>query len=288
MRIAVLGSTESWYLRDLRRAASDRHDVVPVTFRALSSAVGNGVTVHSKGADLDTCDRVLIRTMPAGSLEQVVFRMDALGQLAAWGVPVINPPRAIEVAVDKYLATARLQAAELTVPPTAVCQTVDDAMESFHELGGDIVLKPLFGAEGRGIARLTDEALAWRAFKLLAGQGAVIYLQAFLEHEGYDLRLVVIGDEVLGMERANAHDWRTNISQGAMARPLVVEQRLCDLAMRAAAAVGAPFAGVDLLPGRDGQLYVLEVNAVPGWRALARTLDVDIAKKVLQFVCQQT
>jgi ribosomal protein S6--L-glutamate ligase len=46
-------------------------------------------------------------------------------------------------------------------------------------------------------------------------------------------------------------------------------------------------AGVDLLPGCDGRLYALEVNAVPGWRALGRTLDLDVAALVLEYVAQR-
>ncbi len=110
--------------------------------------------------------------MPPGSLEQVVFRMDALGRLEAAGATVINPPRAIECAVDKYLTTARLAAAGLLVPRTVACQTVEDAMAAFELLGGDVVIKPLFGSEGRGITRLQDEALAERAFRLLVQLGA--------------------------------------------------------------------------------------------------------------------
>ena len=48
------------------------------------------------------------------------------------------------------------------------------------------------------------------------------------------------------------------------------------------APIGAEMAGVDLIPDLDrGQLVVLEVNAVPGWRALARVAGVDIAVAVL-------
>jgi ribosomal protein S6--L-glutamate ligase len=56
-----------------------------------------------------------------------------------------------------------------------------------------------------------------------------------------------------------------------------------DLALRASEAVQALMAGVDLLPGADGKMYVLEVNAVPGWRALASVTGMDIAKEVLRF-----
>jgi ribosomal protein S6--L-glutamate ligase len=284
MRIALLASPDSWYAQDLARAAAGRYEVTPVAFGNLASAVQTGrLQVASGEVPLDAFDCVLVRTMPPGSLEQVVFRMDALGRLEAAGTAVINPARAIEAAVDKYLATAKLQAAGLAVPRTIVCQSVDQAMEAFAALGEDVVVKPLFGSEGRGIARLSDEALALRAFKMLAGLGAVIYVQKFIEHRHCDFRLLVIGERVLGMKRCNDADWRTNISRGARAEPLEVTAELAELAHRAAASVGASLAGVDLLPARDGTLYAIEVNAVPGWKALARVVEQDIAAMVLDF-----
>ena len=156
-------------------------------------------------------------------------------------------------------------------------------MEAFRRLGGDVVIKPLFGSEGRGITRICDEALALRAVKMLSGMGAVLYLQEYVPHNGYDLRLLVIGQRVLGIRRRNPHDWRTNVSRGAIAEPIEVTDELARMARQAADAVGAPLAGVDLLPARDGEVYALEVNAVPGWRALARTLEVDVARMVLQL-----
>src|SRR4029077_18799439 len=93
-----------------------------------------GVAVGSDA--LAAFDGILVRTMPPGSLEQVVFRMDVLHRLQARGVAVLNPPLAVETCVDKYLATARLEAAGLPVPPTMVCQRADDALQAFEELGG--------------------------------------------------------------------------------------------------------------------------------------------------------
>ncbi|MFP6693864.1 MAG: RimK family alpha-L-glutamate ligase [Pirellulales bacterium] len=285
MRILCLGSTESWYLKDLQRAAGERHEVVPATFRQLHAEISeSGLEAGSGSFDATTADCILVRTMPRGSLEQVVFRMDALGRLQAAGLTIINPPRAIEIAVDKFLATAKLQAAGLAVPRTACCQTVDEAMTYFERLEGSVVIKPLFGGEGRGITRLDDEALALRAFTMLEQLGAVIYLQEFVPHEGRDVRVLVIGDRVLAAERCNPYDWRTNVSRGATMQPVELTPELADTARRAAQAVETPFAGVDLLPGKNGQLYAIEVNAVPGWRALGRALNMDIARVVLEYL----
>jgi RimK family alpha-L-glutamate ligase len=285
MHIAVLAARDSWYFKDLARAAGDRQELTAVSYKALASHVHGGeLSVRTGEVELTSVDAVLVRSMPPGSLEQVVFRMDALARLEAAGVTVVNPPNAIEVAVDKYLATARLQAAGFLVPPTIACQTLDEGMAAFDALGGDVVVKPLFGGEGRGITRINDAAIARRVFATLEQIGAVLYIQQFIPHDGVDWRLLVVGNDVFGMKRINADDWRTNISLGARPAPLEVTAELAHMARRAAAAVGASIAGVDLLPGRDGRLYALEVNAVPGWRALAEITGVDIAARVLNHI----
>ena len=285
MRMAILASADSWYFSDLRRAAAARFEVVPVTFNHLASAIDHrSVRIKSGECNLLEFEAILVRTMPPGSLEQVVFRMDLLAGLQSKGCTVVNSPRAIEVAVDKYLASLRLAESGLRVPHTFSCQTVEQAMTAFKELGGRVVVKPLFGSEGQGITRLDDEALALRAFKMLTHLGAVVYLQEFIPHHGYDLRLLVVGQRIFGIQRHNSRDWRTNISRGATAQPLEITDELTDMARQATTAIGASVAGVDILPGKDGHLYALEVNAVPGWKSLAEALNLDIASVVLEHI----
>ena len=284
MHFAVLCSPGSWYLADLRRAAADRHEITPLAFRDLAAELtAAGPRFTAGKLDLSAVDAVLVRTMPPGSLEQVVMRMDVLGQLELVGKVVINSARAVEAAVDKYLASAKLAAAGLLTPRTFVCQGVDAALAAFERLGGDVVVKPLFGGEGRGIVRINDQALAQRTFGLLTGLGAVLYVQQFIPHDGYDLRVLCVGRQMWAMRRRNALDWRTNVSRGAVAEPVELLPEWQELAQRAAVAIGASIAGVDLLPGRDGRLYAIEVNAVPGWQALSRALEVDVAQTVLEF-----
>jgi ribosomal protein S6--L-glutamate ligase len=282
-RIALLAAGDGWHARDLLRAAQALgHTAEVVDFRRVTAGVG---VAFDALADFDA---VVVRTMPPGSLEQVVFRMDLLHRAQARGVLVLNPPAALEACVDKYLATARLAAAGLPVPPTAVCQHADAAMEAFHALGGDVVVKPLFGSEGRGMIRVGDPELAWRTFRTLERTQAVLYLQRFVPHPGWDLRVLVLGGRVLAAMRRYANgDWRTNVAQGGRAEAVTPTDAEARLALRAAAAVGAPLAGVDLLPGPGGDGYVvLEVNAVPGWRALAPVCGVDVAGEVVRFLTE--
>jgi ribosomal protein S6--L-glutamate ligase len=140
MSIALLSYGAGWHVRDLQRAARQLgHEATSIDWRIVQASVPYRST-------LDGHQVVIVRTMPPGSLEHVVFRMDVLHVLQDRGVRVLNPPRALEVCVDKYLASARLEAAGLPTPPTAICQNADSAMAAFEELGGDVVVKPLFGS----------------------------------------------------------------------------------------------------------------------------------------------
>lgn len=284
-RLVALVSGLGWHVRDLRRAADElgiAFSAIP--FPQLVGRVGaGGVAVEAGGLPLTQCDGVLVRMMPPGSLEQVIFRMDALHRLASGGLPVLNPPGAIEASVDKYLALARIEAAGLPVPPTWVGESARAALSAFEQLGGDVVVKPLFGSEGRGLIRIGEFEVARRVFHALERVGSVLYLQAFLPNPGQDLRVFVLGNRILGAIRrfAPGGDWRTNVAVGGRAEACRPGPDLERLALRAAGAVGARMAGVDLLIDRGGSPFVLEVNAVPGWRALAGASGVDVAVAIL-------
>jgi RimK family alpha-L-glutamate ligase len=286
-RLVALVSGMGWHVQDLRRAArAVAVDFEAVPFPRVVGRVGSGrERIEAGGIDLTGVDGVLVRMMPPGSLEQVVFRMDALHRLQAHGIKVLNPPRAVEAAVDKYLALASMAADGLPVPPTWSGESSAEALEAFEAMGGDVVVKPLFGSEGRGLIRVSHVELARRTFRALERLGSVLYVQRAIRHPGYDLRVFVLGDRVLGAIRRHAPegDWRTNVSVGGRPEPYVPDAAVERLALRAARAVGARMAGVDLLPDLDsGGFVVIEVNAVPGWRALAEATGIDVAAEILR------
>ena len=188
------------------------------------------------------------------------------------------------MAVDKYLTQALLEAAGLPVPPTWTGQSANEALAAFDILGGDVVVKPLFGSEGRGLVRISDKELAWRAFHALDRMGSVLYLQRVVRHPGHDLRIFVLCGSVRGVMRryASPGEWRANVSLGGRAESCRLDPEAERLALAAAGAVGAELAGVDLMYDLDrGCLVVIEVNAVPGWRALASVTGIDIAAEIL-------
>ena len=299
LRMALLGEPTGWHLGRLAAVILGRgHEAAVVRWHELAAEIGGGDASPGERFLPDAigrADMVIVRGMPTGALEDVIFRMDVLGRLAQRGTRIVNSPRALEVAIDKYLSLARMAEAGIAVPRTIVAQNAAGIEQAWHDLGQIAVVKPLFGSRGRGIERLTTEAdLApyLNAARLRAenppmnGPPAACYLQEFVPHQGWDVRIFLIGDQALAMRRVSNDDWRLNVSRGAKAEPWTPPDDWVDLARRAADAVGATIAGVDLLPTADGRLLVLEVNAVPGWRGLAGAVGRDVTALVVDYLEQ--
>jgi glutathione synthase/RimK-type ligase-like ATP-grasp enzyme len=171
MKIAILSTRSGWHTDELQRAILERgHQPFRFPYESLVAHLG----AHASGSprlgadapDLFDCDAVLARIIPNGSLEQIIYRIDALHWLEDAGVLVVNPPRTIERTVDKFYTSALLERAGLATPQTIVCERVEDAAGAFR-LMGDVIVKPLFGSMGLGMVRVSDEDTAWRVFRAL-------------------------------------------------------------------------------------------------------------------------
>jgi len=286
MLVTLLGERGGWHVGRLADALGRRgHSVEVVSWQSVGAAVLPGGLRFAPDA-LVAADVVAVRGMPgvgAGlqRLEEVIFRMDALAQLEAAGTPVVNSPRSLEIAIDKYLSLALLARAGIRVPRTTVVQGEASARLAWNEFGGTCVAKPLFGSRGRGIRRVETVSEA----ATIGGDG-VAYRQECIPHPGWDLRVLVVGDEAFAMRRvAAAGEWRTNVSLGGVPEAVGASADEVGIARRAAATVGARIAGVDILPGPDGPV-VLEVNAVPAWKGLQSVVDADLTEAVAREVAR--
>ena len=288
MNVSILSVRSGWHTDELLRALAERgHVGVVVPYEGLVARLGGpkGPPLQTEGIPLFEADAVLARIIPSGSLEQVIYRVDALHWLEERGVPVINSPRAIERAVDKFYTSALLQEAGLPTVDTVVCERAAEAMAAVREFG-DVVIKPIFGSMGHGIVRVSDPDVAFRVVKTLESMRTVFYVQRAVDHGGRDYRLFVIGGRVLAAieRRAAEGDWRSNVARGATAAAFEAPAEWQAMALRAAAAIGADYAGVDLLPAPDGRVYVLEVNGIPGWEGLQRATGVDVASAIVDHM----
>ena len=263
--------------------ALDRQGALPVYFPItnLAAWIGGRSQVEVQGEHLEDCQALLVRTIPNGSLEQIIFRMDALHRLENLGVKIINSPSTIERTVDKYYTDFLLRDSGIPTPRTMITEDFDQALEAFREMG-DVIVKPLFGSEGKGMLRVTDEDTAYRVFRALEQERYIFYLQEFIPHGQEDFRAFIVGDKVVAAMRRRGNSWKTNVAQGAQVDPIELSAPLKDLSIQAARLVGADYAGVDLLPAEDGRVFVLEVNSIPGWRGLSKTVPFNIADVIVE------
>ena len=287
MRIAVLAARTGWHTTELERAAAERgHQAVVLPYEGLVASIGPASGLRSRSTELDGVDAVLARIIPSGSLEQIIFRVDALHRLEDRDVRVMNSPRAIERTVDKFWTSALLEQCGVATPETVVCDSADEATAAFRALG-DVIVKPLFGSMGLGMVRVSDEEMAFRVFRTIEQIRGVYYLQRTIDHGGVDIRAFVVGGRVLGSIERRSTGWRTNLARGGSARSVVLSDEWSSLAVRAAAAVGADYAGVDLVADSDGKVYVLEVNGIPGWKGLQEATNIDVAGRLVDFLALQ-
>ncbi|MCC2611965.1 RimK family alpha-L-glutamate ligase [Neorhizobium sp. Rsf11] len=223
---------------------------------------------------------VIVRSISGGTFEAVTRRLGILHALTHLGVPVWNSAKAIERCVDKSTTTFFLANAGIPTPQTFAVEGPDNAKtiverEASH---GPLVLKPLFGSQGRGIRLI-------RSIEDLPDPDDVdnvYYLQRLVVRNGppyRDYRIFVSNGEILGMMGRCADGWITNIARGAKAESVAgpLRQKLEELALAATSAIGTDFAGIDIVQGCEGNLLVLEVNSMPAWTGLQSVVPVRIS-----------
>jgi tetrahydromethanopterin:alpha-L-glutamate ligase len=280
-RVAIFSEARDWHARRIARhlrAMGGEPRLVHLGKCQFISAAPSGIAIPGFGRRLP--DACIVRSVPGGTFEAVTRRLGILHALRELGIVVWNDARVIERCVDKSTTTFLMQRAGIAVPRTWTVERKDRATAIVRrELRrGPLVVKPLFGSQGRGLRLITGPEQLPEPDEV----DGVYYLQRFMGVEGengfHDFRIFVAnGKPVAGMIRRGA-GWITNVKQGGTPEPLGRDRQLEELAVRAANAVGADFCGVDLLRGANGETVVLEVNSMPAWSGLQKVSAVDIAE----------
>jgi tetrahydromethanopterin:alpha-L-glutamate ligase len=281
--IALVSDRLDWHARELIKAltaAGARAIVVRLEDCRFETDHPHGL--HMPGFADRLPDAVFVRCLSGGSFEAVTVRLGILHALRESGVPVINDARAIERCVDKSMTSFFLARAGIRNPATWVTEQPDVARHIVERetARGPLVLKPLFGSQGRNV-RLIASPDDLPEPGTIAG---VYYLQRFVgvERDGgfRDFRLLVWHGRVVAAMMRHAPHWITNVKRGGQPVAAVPDHAMHELALRAAAAVGADLAGVDILYDADDQPTVLEVNSMPAWSGLQTVTNVDIASVI--------
>jgi tetrahydromethanopterin:alpha-L-glutamate ligase len=280
--VVVVSDQRDWHARQMEAAFAaigtpvERIDLADCGFDTRSAS---GLLLPVLGSRLP--DAVHVRTLSAGSFEATTKRLGVLHALSKLGVTVWNDARAIERCVDKSMTSFLLARAGVPTPPTWTMESEETALALVGREAprGPLVLKPLFGAQGKGL-RLIRRPEDLPASEHIAG---VYYLQRFQSNgteDFTDYRLFVLRGRVIAAMMRRASTWITNVKQGGQPVAITPDSKMERLAIAAAEAVGAAIAGVDVLVDADGAPTVLEVNSMPAWSGLQKVSKRNIAEAI--------
>ena len=217
-------------------------------------------------------------------------------RLERGGWRLFNAARTVELCDSKALTAAALAANGVSMPRTVIApmtfynigyNKTDFVKNACQILGLPLVIKELYGSLGAQVylvrtvseAILTVEKLGARPF---------LFQEMVLDSFGTDVRVNVVGGRVIvSMLRRGADgDFRSNIGNGGKGEPITLSPDAERLALRAADAVGADFAGVDLLFKRDGTPLVCEVNSNPHFTGTLRYASVNLADFIFSHILE--
>ena len=285
MRIGILSRRSSLYsTRRLIEAAEARGHLV-----TIADPLGCHLLVESgpprvfHGATNLADNDVVIPRIGASITD---YGLSVVHQLESLSMPVVNSSNAIRQARDKLRCLQVLAAAGLPVPRTLLTRSPANVTRLLDAVGGTpVILKVMRGTHGVGVMLAETPESVESILETLWGMGQNVLIQEFVhESRGRDLRLLVVGQEVVGAmrRRAKGHDFRANIHRGGAGTFTRPTPQARNLALDAVAALGLDVAGVDLIETSRGPM-ILEVNASPGFEEIEKRTSGDIAGAVIDL-----
>ena len=220
MKILVLyGSSQSANGRELAEASTRLgHDVIVGSIMNIHSQVSpQGSKFWLGNEEFSDVDLIFLRSFGPGSCEQLTRRISLVEHFQVAGIRVVNPCYPFRRARDKYATQYTLQAAGLPVANTYTTENLEKGFRKTQDFGVTIY-KPILGSMGKGSLKFDDPDLAYNAYKTLSRIGQPLILQRYLENPGRDIRVFVVGDEVVGtaFKYLRKGSWKTNVAQGGV------------------------------------------------------------------------
>lgn len=213
-------------------------------------------------------------------------------QLEYLGVPVFNQAKAIAVSDDKIATYQKLSKLQLPIPKTIIAPKIfhtgslDEGIinKAIKELGFPLVMKEAFGSFGEQVYLVKNKQELDKKLQLI-GNKPFVFQEFVHTSYGVDIRLQVVGDKVVaGMKRRSADDFRANITAGGRMEAYTPSQEEEELAVKAAKAIDADFAGVDLLNGDRNQPIVCEINSNAHIRNLYECTGINAADYMMEYI----
>jgi ribosomal protein S6--L-glutamate ligase len=212
------------------------------------------------------------------------FGVLLLNHLSLMGVSTTLAAQGLSTARNKFATMQRLRAAGLRIPESFLVASKIKAGDVIERSPPPLVLKLLSGTQGVGVMKVEKVSDVGPIIDTLVELKQLILIQSFIPNPGEDVRMFVVGEEVVGamVRKASPNEWRSNIHLGGKGIPYSNSEAEAEMAVKAAKAVGVEIAGIDMILSKDGP-YFIEVNASPGFKGLMKAADIDVPGKIIEY-----
>lgn len=221
----------------------------------------------------------------------IIYQLSSAEEFEAYGTRVVNSKAAIETCdkMSTYLFWKKHLQREVRMPPSLITRDLDLAKDFI--LKHRCIFKPIDRGLGQGVQLLSNNTELVKTLQTLLETYGVLFLQELVESPGYDIRAIVIAREnIVEYARVNAEDFRYNVHLGGEIRELkameiepAVITRIRKIATTIAERTKLDMVGIDFMIS-DQAIYLLEWNAFFNFQGAEKTLKVNVAKKIAEFL----
>ena len=280
--IAIISDHHDWHSYQLEFfLKQNKFKTIKVTFQELKFSFKKNRIFFENNKLLNNIGGVWVRFLKNGTIEEITTKLTILHLLDESKIYVHNSGLTIEKTVDKIRTTGILEVNNIKSPDTTIwfAKNKENLNNNFCK-GIKYLVKPIFGSQGKNIFLVNN----LNELKKINAIGKVFYLQKFIESqekEFTDVRVLVSNHNVISsMERYSNH-FITNVFQGAKYRQIILGENIRDLCVKLSKIFKLGYGGIDLKI-TNNDVFVLEINSIPSWKAMQKISKINISEKLVK------
>ena len=283
----ILTEKEGWHFQQLKSSLEkNNHNVSSACLTEISlNLEKNKTNIFINNSPLDKIDNVIVRFVPGGTLEEIVFYLNILKILQSMNIKVINTASSIENTVDKLYTSHLLNKNGIPTPMTYVLRGYDKARQFINHktLSDGLVYKPLFGSQGDNIRLIKNSS----EFDDIDNASNIYYFQEYLKNRiNHDYRVLILNNKnrckYFYMTRYG-DTFINNFSKGGSCAKEDINLSIINLALESSKLLNINFCGVDIMEYKN-KYYVIEINSIPSWRGLQNVEEEDISEHFVNLL----
>jgi len=286
MKFAVLGpkETEAGYStkRILEEARKDFKEVklIPAIHVRLKTDKKGLHALYEKDA-LEEYDYIL----PRIDSKRAQVGYPIMRFLDHLGVRKPYVSETILIAHNKFLTLEQLAKHKIPIPETYLTSSRESAKKIMEKVKLPAVIKLLSGFGGEGVLMVDSK----EAFKSIIETMKILkqemLIEEYVPNPGEDIRGIMAGDEIIASYKriAPPGEKKANIHMGGRAVSYKLTGEMEDIIFKSGEAIKSKLCAIDMIVGDKGP-QVIEVNINFGLKAIEKTTDINVARRIIEFV----